>query len=418
MTSACRSCGDTALEEVLSLGEQPLANALLTEDELGQPEPRYPLGLAFCPRCCLAQVTHTVAPELLFRDYVYFSSVSDAMVEHARRLTERLVTERALGSDSLVIELASNDGYLLRHYVRRGIPVLGIDPAENVAAAAIERGVPTIARFFDRSLADELLADGRLADVVHANNVLAHVPDLHGFVEGIARILKPSGVAVIETPYVRELVDRLEFDTIYHEHVFYYSLSAVVGVLSRHGLAVSNVERIPIHGGSLRIYATPAGLQAPSKAVTEVLREELDLGICEARYFHDFARRVEALGVELVGLLAERKNAGGSIAAYGAAAKGTVLLNAFGIGPETIDFVADRSPHKQGRYMPGVHLPIVPAERLVERAPDYCLLLAWNFADEILDQQAEYLKRGGRFIVPVPKPRVVENTRGSSDAIR
>lgn len=407
MTSACRSCGDAALEEILSLGEQPLANAFLTEADLERPEQRYPLGLAFCPRCCLAQITHTVAPELLFREYAYFSSVSDAMVEHARKLTERLTTERALGPGSLVIELGSNDGYLLRHYARRGIPVLGIDPAVNVAAAATERGVPTLARFFDWSLADELRANGRLADVVHANNVLAHVPDVHGFVEGIARILKPSGVAVIETPYVRELVERLEFDTIYHEHVFHYSLSAVVEILGQHGLAVSDVERIPIHGGSLRIYATPAGQQPPSNAVTAVLREETGLGMCTTGYFRHFAERVDALRGQLLGLLSKRKAAGVSIAAYGAAAKGTVLLNAFGIGTDIIDFVADLSPHKQGRFMPGVHVPILPAEELVERAPELCLLLAWNFADEILDQQAEYRRRGGRFILPVPEVRVL-----------
>ncbi len=407
MTPTCRSCGDATLEEVLSLGEQPLANAYLTEADLQLPESRYPLGLGFCPRCCLAQITHAVDPELMFREYAYFSSVSDEMVEHARTLAERLIVERSLGPDSLVIELASNDGYLLQHYARRGIPILGIDPAENVAVAANERGVPTLARFFDMAMADELRADGRLADVVHANNVLAHVPDVHGFVEGIARILKPSGVAVIETPYLRELIERLEFDTIYHEHVFYYSLSAISMIFEQHGLAVTDVERIRIHGGSLRIHATLAGRLAPSGSVEAILGEEARLGMCTTAYLRDFAQRVDALRTELLALLSDDKAAGRSIAAYGAAAKGTVLLNAFGIGADTIDFVADRSPHKQGRYMPGVHVPIVPVERLVERAPDLCLLLAWNFADEILEQQAEYRRRGGRFILPAPKPTVV-----------
>lgn len=407
MTTYCRACGHGPLEVVLSLGEQPLANALVGEDDLGHPEPRYPLGLAFCPSCCLAQITQTVAPETMFREYAYFSSVSDAMVEHSRRLAARLVEERGLGADSLVIELASNDGYLLQHYIREGVPVLGIDPAENVAATATERGIPTMARFFDAGLGAELRDGGRLADVVHANNVLAHVPDLHSFVAGMAAILKPDGVAVVETPYVRELVERLEFDTIYHEHVFYYSLTAITRIFAEHGLEVSDVERIPIHGGSLRVFASLVGRRSPTEAVTALLAEEAALGMCGPAYFRDFAARVQGLGQELRGLLRTLKADGHTIAAYGAAAKGAVLLNAFGIGRETLDFVADRSPYKQGRYMPGVHIPIVSAEQLLDRRPDHCLLLAWNFADEILEQQTAYRRRGGRFIVPVPTPVVV-----------
>jgi SAM-dependent methyltransferase len=403
----CGSCGATGLEEVLSLGEQPLANALLADAQLTLPEPRYPLGLAFCPRCCLAQITQTVDPGLLFSRYPYFSSVSEAFVAHAQRLVDRMVASGGLGPASLAIELASNDGYLLQHYVQRGIPVLGIDPAANMADVAAERGVPTLTRFFDRSLAEELRADGTVADVVHANNVIAHVPDIHGFVAGIARILKPSGIAVIETPYVRDLVDGLEFDTIYHEHVFYYSLTALDRILNQHDLVISDVERLPIHGGSLRIHATPAGQRDRSASVDAMLNEEAELGMCALGYFRHFAERVDDLRARILTLLDAQKASGRVIAAYGAAAKGTVLLNSMGTGPEIIEFVADRSPWKHGMYMPGVHIPVVPAERLAETVPDVCLLLAWNFQDEILQQQADYRLRGGQFIVPIPGPRLI-----------
>jgi 2-polyprenyl-3-methyl-5-hydroxy-6-metoxy-1,4-benzoquinol methylase len=406
MTARCRRCAGE-LEVVLDLGDMPLANRLLSEDELALPEPRYPLALGFCDACCLAQITETVSPDLLFRDYAYFSSVSDAMVEHARELVDRLAATRDLGSASLIVELASNDGYLLRHYVRRGIPVLGIDPARNIAEAATASGIPTLPEFFGRDLADELAMSGRLADVVHANNVLAHVPDLDGFVAGIARILKPGGVAVIETPYVRDLVDRLEFDTIYHEHLFYYSVSSLTRVFARHGLAVTDVEPIPIHGGSLRVFVTPAGAVRPAPIVGRLIAEEARLGLCSAAYFRGFATRVNALGDSLRGVLGDLKERGQSIAAYGAAAKGATLLNAFGIGRETIDFVVDRSPHKQGFYMPGVKLPILPTDRLSAVQPDACVLLAWNFADEILSQQAAYRTAGGRFVIPVPTVRMV-----------
>jgi SAM-dependent methyltransferase len=414
--SGCRGCGRAGLEVVLDLGEMPLANAILTEADLAGPEPRYPLALAYCPNCWLVQITQTVPPEKLFREYAYFSSVSDEFVEHSRRIAERLIADRGLGSGSLVMELASNDGYLLQHYARAGVPVLGIDPARNVAEVATARGVPTLAEFFGLDLARELAASGRSADVVHANNVIAHVPDLNGFVAGIAAVMKPDGVAVIETPYLRELVDRLEFDTIYHEHVFYHSLTALGGVFERNGLTVVDVERIPVHGGSLRLFAmrrdaaganVSADASHPSAAVTAMLAEERAVGLCAPAYYSDFATRVHALGEELRDHLTARRGEGQTIAAYGAAAKGAMLLNAFGIGTDLISFVADRSPHKQGHLMPGVHVPIVPPEELLARSPQETLLLAWNFADEILAQQAEYRRRGGRFIIPVPKLTVV-----------
>jgi SAM-dependent methyltransferase len=403
----CRGCGTSRLEVVLDLGEMPLANAILNEEDLARPEPRYPLALAYCPQCWLVQITETVSPELLFREYTYFSSVSDAFVEHSRVMAERLIEQRGLGAGSLVIELASNDGYLLQHYARAGVPILGIDPARNIAEVATARGVPTLAEFFTRDLADELARSGRTADVVHANNVIAHVPDLNGFVAGIAHLLKAAGVAVIETPYLRELVERLEFDTIYHEHLFYHSLTALSRVFGRNGLQVVDVERIPVHGGSLRVFAMRSGAQEPSEAVASLLAEELEVGLCSAEYYATFAGRVETLGRELRALLTDLRSQGHSVAAYGAAAKGAVLLNAFDLGPDLISFVADRSPHKQGHLMPGVHIPIVGADQLVVRNPEECLLLAWNFADEILAQQAEYRRLGGRFIIPVPKLRLV-----------
>ena len=401
--TTCRGCGASGLEVVLDLGEMPLANAILTTNALAEPEPRYPLGLAYCPDCWLVQITETIPPDVLFREYTYFSSVSDAFVEHSRVIAERLIAQRGLGSGSLVVELASNDGYLLQHYARAGVPVLGIDPARNVAEVATTRGVPTLAEFFTR----ELATSGRTADVVHANNVIAHIPDLNGFVAGIARILKPGGVAVIETPYLRELVERLEFDTIYHEHLFYHSLTALSRVFERNGLTVVDVERIPVHGGSLRVFGMRSGAGAASAAVRSLLAEEVAVGLCSPEYYAAFAGRVDALGQELRAMLTGLRSQGHEIAAYGAAAKGAVLLNAFGIGTDLISFVADRSPHKQGFFMPGVHIPIVDPEQLVARRPQECLLLTWNFADEILAQQAEYRRLGGKFIIPGPKLTVV-----------
>jgi hypothetical protein len=265
-----------------------------------------------------------------------------------------------------------------------------------------------MAEFFGADLAQELARSGRIADVVHANNVLAHVPDLHGFIAGIATILKPNGLAVIETPYVRDLVERLEFDTIYHEHVFYYSVSSLVRLFGDHGLAVVDVEKLAIHGGSLRVFAMRTGAMPPAPSVTRLLDEEAALGMTSVEWFNDFGDRVQGLGDDLRSILTSLKGEGRSIAAYGAAAKGAVLLNAFGIGRETLDFVADRSPHKVGMYMPGVRIPVVSATRLLEAMPDACLLLAWNFADEILAQQSEYRRRGGRFVIPGPTVRVVE----------
>ena len=401
----CRACGHSPLRVVLSLGKMPLANSLVTAEHLGGPEPRYPLDLARCAECSLVQITETVPPEVLFRDYVYFSSYSDTMVRHAGELCARLIRERHLGPESLAVEIASNDGYLLKGYASAGIPVLGVEPARNVARVAEERGIRTICEFFDEALAKDLARAHGRADVIHAHNVLAHVADLAGVVRGIGALLREDGVAVIEVPYLRDLVEHCEFDTIYHEHLCYFSVTALDRLFHRHGLVLREIERVPIHGGSLRLFVAPTG--EAGESVRRALVEEGDWGVDRDDTLAEFAARVETLKANLLGLLAGLKQSGKSVAAYGAAAKGSTLLNYAGIGCESLDFVADRSPHKQGRYMPGVHVPIVAPERLVEVRPDYCLLLTWNFAEEIMAQQAEYRRRGGRFIVPVPSPRVV-----------
>ena len=405
--TTCRACGSPRLSLVLSLGRTPLANALLTFEQLAQPEETFPLDLVLCEACTLLQITETVPPEKLFREYLYFSSFSDTMVRHAEQIAARLVEQRKLGPGSLAMEIASNDGYLLQHYAKRGVPVLGIEPARNVAKVAQEKGVRTISEFFGAELARDLAAKGEKADVIHANNVLAHVADLNGVIEGFALCLKDQGVVVTESPYAKDFIDHCEFDTIYHEHLCYYSLTALDHLMDRHGLVITDVERLPIHGGSIRVFAMKKGFGAKGPAVQQLLAEEARWGVGRLEFYKGFAARVEALKTSLKATLASLKAQGKHIAAYGAAAKGSTLLNAFGIDAATLDFVADRSTYKQGRYMPGVHVPIVPPAELLAKQPDACLLLTWNFADEILAQQQEYRRRGGKFIVPVPEVRTV-----------
>jgi SAM-dependent methyltransferase len=404
----CRSCGGGALVPVLSLGETPLANALRDAGDPIAPEETFPLDLTLCPYCALVQITAEVPPDDLFRDYVYFSSFSDTMLRHAAELARQIIRAENLSPDSLVVEAASNDGYLLKNYAAAGVRVLGIEPARNVARVAVERhGIPTREEFFGRDYAARLVGEGYRADVFHAHNVLAHVPDLNGFVAGVRSLLKPTGVAVIEVPYVKDMLDHCEFDTIYHEHLCYFSLTALDRCFDRHGLVTRDVVRVPIHGGSLRLYVAPAERDtAVSQRVTDLRAEEAAWGADTFEPYRTFAERVTEIKNGLLALLARLKSGGKRIAAYGASAKGSTLLNFCGIGPETLDFVVDRSTVKQGKLTPGTRLKIHAPDKLLEEMPDYTLLLTWNFVDEILRQQSEYRNRGGRFILPVPTPRV------------
>ncbi len=403
--TACRSCGGRELLPVLSLGTLPLSDGFLGAEELDRPEPRFPLDVIFCPACTLVQILDTVPPEILFgRDYPYFSSVSATLLEHSRAHVAERLPELPPGPDTLVLELASNDGYLLQFYRQAGVRVLGVDPAPGPVAAARAKGIETIEAFFGRALAERLSAEGRAADLVHANNVLAHVADVHGFLDGIRLLLKDDGRAVIEVPYVRDLVEKLAFDTIYHEHLCYFSVHAVERLVRPHGLFLVRVERVPIHGGSLRLFL--AKEDRPDATVAAALAEERTIGLDRHAFYTGFAERVIRLRADLRALLLRLKSEGNKIAAYGAAAKGTILLNYCGLGPELLDWVADKNPFKQGRFVPGVRLPVVPPSRILEERPDCLLILPWNIEAEIVAQERAYRQTGGRFLVPLPSPRI------------
>ena len=403
----CRCCGERHLRTVLELGAIPLANRLLTRAEFDLPEPRFPLELVFCPRCTLAQITETVAPEILFRQYPYCSSVSEELLAHSKRHVHELIRTRHLGADSLVVELASNDGYLLQYFVQAGVPALGIEPALNVAAIAEQRGVPTRTEFFTAALARSLRAEGIQADVVIGNNVLAHVADLNGFVHGAAEILAPGGIIRFEFPYVANLVDGTQFDTIYHEHLCYFSAHAIEHLANRHDLTLADVAHVPVHGGSLRVMLAREAAPEGRKRVEMLLTEERRRGMEGLPYYTQLGERVARLREDLTALLKSLKQNGARIVGYGASAKGAILLNYMGLGRDVLDYVVDRSSVKQGWFTPGTRLEILEPERLLDDRPEYALLLAWNFADEILRQQAPYRAVGGRFIIPIPAVTIV-----------
>ena len=405
-TFHCRSCGSPKGSLILDLGIQPLANNLLREEDLNKPEPKFPLRLAVCQSCWLLQILDLVPPVQLFSEYLYFSSFSDVMLRHAKEAAQRYIGEFGLDSNSLVVEVASNDGYFLQYFKAGAVRCLGIEPARNIAKVAQEKGIETLVEFFGKGLAQKLAAS-RQTDLILGNNVFAHAPDTNDFVAGLRALVKPNGRIILEFPYAADFIEKSEFDTIYHEHVFYFSLTALKPLFERHGLSIFHVERLSIHGGSLRLFSCVDGAFARQASVSELLELERQKGLNGARYYEGFAERVHELKRELLKLLRDLKQGGKRIAAYGASAKGSTLLNFVGLGSETLDFIADRSSYKQGRLSPGTRIPIVGPSWLVEKMPDYTLLLTWNFAEEILAQQKQYLARGGKFILPIPKVQIM-----------
>jgi hypothetical protein len=401
----CRFCAKPLAATMVDLGMSPLCESFLPAVKLNHMEPFYPLHVWVCDSCFLVQLEQYVAPEEIFTEYAYFSSFAASWVDHAEKYVAAMVDRLGLGKNSFVVELASNDGYLLRSFVRRGIPNLGIEPAANVARAAVEQGVETLVRFFDRDLAGELAADGRSADLIIGNNVLAQVPDLNSFVAGIRILLKPTGTATLEFPHLQRLIEGNQFDTIYHEHFSYFSLVAVEKIFGAHGLTIFDVDEIWTHGGSLRIYARPHA--DTSRPVTErvhaLRRREKELGYLDLAIYRQFEQRVHATKRKLLELLIGARQAGKRVAGYGAPGKGNTLLNYCGIRSDLVEFTVDRNPYKHGRFLPGTHIPIYPPERIDEEKPDYILILPWNFKDEIVAQLAHTRSWGARFIVPIPE---------------
>jgi SAM-dependent methyltransferase len=390
----------------------PPCEAFLTADQLDRVEPFYPLHVRVCDQCLLVQLPAYVEPEDIFTEYAYFSSYSDAWVDHARRFVDGAIERFGLGSESLVVELASNDGYLLQHAVARGIPVLGIEPAKNVADAAIDRGVDTLIDFFGADLARELAADGTRADLVVANNVLAQVPDLNSFVEGIRLLLEPDGVVSIEFPHLLNLFEENQFDTIYHEHFSYFSLFTASTILRAHGLHVFDVDELWTHGGSLRLYAQHAdtGPRATTAAVDALVEREMAAGLGDPEGHRGFGARVEHTRRRLLSHLIAARDEGRRVVGYGAPGKGNTLLNYCGIRSDLLEFTVDRNPYKHGRFLPGTHIPIHPVERLWDERPDEILVLPWNLRDEIAAQLAGAGAWGARLIIPIPDVEVIELT--------
>jgi hypothetical protein len=405
----CRACGAPLTRSLLDLGKTPLANAYLSEKDLEKPEPAYPLHVMICESCLLAQLSADVSPRVLFSDYAYFSSYSESWVRHAADFAAMATRRFALGPRSQVVEIASNDGYLLKHFKALRVPVLGIEPAENIAQAAVAAGIPTESRFFGSETARDLVARGVVADLVVGNNVLAHVPELNDFVAGLRTLLKPEGVVSLEFPHLMRLMAGVQFDTIYHEHFSYFSFLAVERVLGAHGLRVFDVQELGTHGGSLRILACHEDAQRPTdSSVAALRRREEAAGLTRLETYDDFSNRVEHCRRSVVNFVRDARARGKTIVGYGAAAKGNTLLNFCGLGVNDIDYVVDRSPHKQGRYLPGSHIPVRHPEQIGLTRPDYLLILPWNLKKEIMAQTSGLRQWGGRFVIPVPEISILD----------
>jgi SAM-dependent methyltransferase len=404
----CRFCEAEVAQTFVDLGMSPLCESYVSRDQLNQMEPFYPLHVKVCSHCFLVQLEEYVAPENIFSDYAYFSSYSDSWLAHARAYTDKMIERFGFDQDSFVVELASNDGYLLQYFVDRNIPVLGIEPAANVAVVAEEKGVPTLVKFFGRELAMELAEEGRKADLILGNNVLAQVPDLNSFVAGMKILLKPDGVITLEFPHLLRLVAENQFDTIYHEHFSYFSFLTTDHIFRAHGMKLFDVEEISTHGGSLRVYGCHQedGSKPVNSKVMALLEREKVAGCDRLEYYASFGEQVEKTKYQLLEFLIQAKKSGKTIAGYGAPGKGNTLLNYCGIRTDFIDYTVDRSPHKQGKFLPGTHIPIYHPDRITETRPDYVFILPWNLKDEIMKQMAHIRGWGGQFFVPIPSPTV------------
>lgn len=404
----CRFCNHHLKHSFCDLGKSPLSNSYLRKEDLAKPEPFYPLHVFLCDKCFLVQLEEFESPDQIFSDYAYFSSYSESWLKHCEKYVQEMIQRFKLNSAHQVVEIASNDGYLLRYFHEKKIPVLGVEPAANVAAVAQGAGIPTLVKFFGVETAIGLLKDGKQADLLLGNNVLAHVPNLNDFVGGMKLILKPQGVITMEFPHLLRLMEENQFDTIYHEHFSYFSFLTVERVFAEHGLVLFDVDEIPTHGGSLRIYAKHRGDHSKeiSQRVADLKKREIAYGLDMLDIYHKFQERVAGTKESLISFLQEAKKQGKKVAAYGAPAKGNTLLNFCGVGKEYIEFTVDRSPHKQGRYLPGTHIPIKSPEEIAHAKPDYLLILPWNLKDEIMNQMAHIRTWGGKFVTPIPKVEV------------
>jgi SAM-dependent methyltransferase len=406
----CRFCAAPLRQTLVDLGMSPLCESYVSAAQLNRMEPFYPLHVYVCENCLLAQLEEYVSPEAIFTEYAYFSSYSDSWLEHSKRYTEEMIRRFGIGARSLVVELASNDGYLLQYFGEKGVPVLGIEPARNVAQVAIEKGIPTLVEFFGEKLALDLAGQGRQGDLILGNNVLAQVPALNDFVRGMKVLLKTGGIITMEFPHLVRLMDENQFDTIYHEHFSYFSFLAVEKIFAAHGLTIFDVEELPTHGGSLRIFARHAddGAKPVTARAVSLRDREIAAGLQRMDTYDAFAEKVRETKRKLLSFLIEAKRAGRTICGYGAPGKGNTLLNYCGIRTDFLDFTVDRNPYKQGKFTPGTHIPILAPAKLAEARPDYVLILPWNFKDEIMAQLSFIKDWGGRFLVPIPEVRVYE----------